>query len=170
MKWFWHGEIGIGKSTFLRRMLQAHGWNCPRGYATSWDENRRGADVIWLESWDHSVRRPFAKKKEPPASAEVPYALNEKGALSAIQAACFSDEKIPLAIDELGIIELQSSAAVDLIQRAVASSENVMAIVQNRALDHWKSVFHAVEISWLPLTLANRDHDPNFFLKSGVHS
>jgi nucleoside-triphosphatase THEP1 len=153
------GDIGCGKSTVAREAMRRLGWERPAGFFTHWDGRGRGADSLWLESWD-GERVAMARRTSGGSGAEAPpYALDSARAVAAsARALAGAAAGRPVAIDELGRIELASPEFVGAVLAALRAPSPSLVVVQERALEQWIAAgLREVETMRLAVDLRNRD-------------
>lgn len=135
------GEIGAGKSTVARAAMRQLGWDLPAGFFTHWGGAERGADVLFFETWageSHPMARRIAG---PAAPGGLPYELDpENFARVSVASLAAAAEGQPLAIDELGLIELGSAAFTGALAEVFRGAAPVLAVIQQRALDRWMAI------------------------------
>jgi nucleoside-triphosphatase THEP1 len=156
------GGIGCGKSTVAREAMRRLGWERPAGFFTHWDGGGRGADSLWLESWD-GERIAMARRTSGGSGAEAPpYALDSARAVTAsARALAGAAAGRPVAIDELGLIELDAPEFVRAVLAALRAPTPALVVVQERALARWMEAgLRDAGATCLAVDLDNRDGMP----------
>ncbi len=132
------GEIGSGKSTVVRAVMAALGWEKPGGFFTHWGGAVRGAQVLQLETWEGRTV-PFARRvAEPVAEGRLPYRLETAGVSLAVGCLGPGAEGRPVVVDELGLMELDCEEFMLAVKQRLAGPGAVMAVIQQRALEAWR--------------------------------
>ncbi|HAL93044.1 MAG TPA: hypothetical protein DCM68_08495 [Verrucomicrobia bacterium] len=135
-----YGDIGAGKSTAVCAAMKLLGWGGPAGFFTHWDGKGRGADVLYVETWSggkHPMARRISKPAVPGGLSYEPEAGFEKVAVASLSGA---ETGLPVVIDELGLIELDSAEFMAAVAKLFRGSAQVLAVVQHRALARWLGV------------------------------
>lgn len=138
MKVFLTGGIGSGKSTAVRAALALLGWERPAGFFTHWNGAERGAASLYAETWagaKHPMARRAARLVGP---GGLNYELEPGFAEFALAALAGPDPAAPLVVDELGLIELAAPPFVEAVALRIRGSAPVLAVVQARAVAHWR--------------------------------
>ncbi|NCA82496.1 MAG: hypothetical protein EOM72_07075 [Opitutae bacterium] len=135
------GEIGSGKSTVARAALRQLGWDPPAGFSTHWGGAGRGADVLYFEPWAGEPQPMARRIAGPAASGGLPYELDRaKFAKVSVASLAAAAEGRPVAIDELGLIELGSAEFIAALAEVFRGPAPVLAVIQQRALDRWLAI------------------------------
>lgn len=160
MKVLVHGGIGVGKSTAVRAAMKRMGWTEPAGFFTHWDGRGRGAETLFCETWS-GEKIPMARRiAQPAVPGGLSYAL-EPGFADFAAARLAPTEGLPVVIDELGLIELDSAEFTAAVAKLFRGSAPVLAVIQQRALARWLDIVgrdrapHRFEVD-----SANRDAAP----------
>ena len=135
------GEIGSGKSTALRAALAQLGWERPGGFFTHWGGTERGGPALYLETWGGGAVPMARRVAAPVAPGGLCYALDEPAFTAAALASLGpAAEGRPVALDELGRIELGAARFADGIAELFRGPAPVLAVVQRRALGEWLEI------------------------------
>lgn len=156
------GDIGSGKSTVVRAALKRMGWTEPGGFFTHWAGAGRGAQTLHLETWGGEAGPIAHRVAEPVAPGGLCYALDAPLFTGAALASLLpAAEGRPVAIDELGLIELGSVEFTTEVAKLFRGSVPVLAVVQRRALDRWMAILGRENVGHLlEVDLATRDALP----------
>jgi len=132
------GDLGAGKSTAVSAVMRLLGWTHPAGFFTHWGGAKRGAGVLYLETWRGECRPIAFRRESPAAPGELPYELDAAAFLAAALPACRSvGPRDPVVLDELGLIEWNTPEFVAAVVKLFRGDSPVLAVVQRRALDRW---------------------------------
>lgn len=135
------GGIGSGKSTALLAAMERMEWERPGGFRTHWAGQGRGARALHLEPWGGEAVPIAHRVAEPVAPGGLCYALDEATFTGAALASLLpAEEGRPVAIDELGRIELGAARFADGIAKLFRGPAPVLAVVQQRALGEWLEI------------------------------
>lgn len=135
------GDIGSGKSTAVRAAMARMGWERPGGFFTHWAGQGRGAQTLHLETWDGEDCPIAHRVAEPVAPGGLCYALDGPTFLGAALASLLpAAAGRPVAIDELGLIELGAAEFAAAVAKLFRGPAPVLAVVQRRALDRWLEI------------------------------
>ncbi|MDR0993635.1 MAG: hypothetical protein LBN38_03585 [Verrucomicrobiota bacterium] len=152
-----HGEIGVGKSTVLRCLLDRLEWERPQGYRTHWNGLGRGASEIWFETWDGRRRFPMAARQAGGTGIRR-YTLNVPAFLLGLAAAFEADADRPTAVDELGWLECAHPDVMATMASRLQQAGNGIWVLQNRALSRWEAWMPRTGMVVEEVTLRNREH------------
>ena len=140
------GVSGSGKSRVVRAAMECLGWTEPGGFHTHWGGHGRGAQHLYIETWD-GQRHPMARRVATPPDA-VPYEL-DRATFVRVAAASLADAAAgrPVVIDELGAIELSTGKFAAAVAKLFRGPAPVLAVIQQRALAGWLEIIGAEHVT-----------------------
>lgn len=155
---FLTGERQVGKSTLLRRMMEAHGWRCS-GFETRpliIDGQRRGFTLhgrVAVPPFQNDcvacVR--MAEKKSVPV---LP--VFEENGTAILRASLEAPEPI-LLMDELGRLERDARAFCAQALACLDSDKHVIGVLQQCDAPLIKAIRARADVRVLTVTVENRD-------------
>lgn len=150
------GAIGCGKSTVVRRAMNALQWRKPAGFFTT-----RTPDALNIEAW-RGGNIPFARHAERPRDGMPSYEADlDAFSRFAIQTLAPLPPKVPVVLDELGVLELPSSQLAVAIATLFFQPNPVLAVIQQRSIKSWIPVIGRGNVDHiLSVDAANRDALP----------
>ena len=150
------GEIGCGKSTAVRRAMDALNWRNPAGFFT-----RREPDALHIGAWRGGCV-PFARSAERPRAGHPSYEPDlDAFSRFALPTLATSSGDEPVVMDELGVLELPSSQLAAAIAALFLRTNPVLAAVQQRALESWQTIIGRANLDEVLLVdVNNRDAMP----------
>ena len=138
------GGLGVGKSTAARAAMRMLGWERPAGFATHWGGAGRGAEVLFCEAWGGERWTMARRIAGGGVDGAVPYELDVEFERRAAEWLAGARDGRPVAIDELGMIELGAREFVRAVEGVFCGGGPVLAVVQERALAGWKEAVPAM--------------------------